>query len=259
MAHSRRGLPHSPAEARGQAAVGLLGAALIILLGVAAFGALGHALLGRGRLQRAADLAAISAARAMREDFPRLFEPARDPRGRPNPRHLERREYLARASVAAAEVARANGARGAAPRVSFPDGSSFAPLRVRVRLAGTVSGREGGRGGAVRTSASAEAELMPPANIARADPWSGGYPGPFAYRQGKPMRPDVALAFDRELRAALAESVWHTGCTSWYVDENGNDPNQWPCLWSTYRRRTARIDPGAYELTTPAPDRELTA
>jgi cation diffusion facilitator CzcD-associated flavoprotein CzcO len=56
-------------------------------------------------------------------------------------------------------------------------------------------------------------------------------------------------AFDRELRAALARSVWHTGCTSWYVDENGNDPNQWPWLWSTYRKRAERIEPGVYELS----------
>jgi cation diffusion facilitator CzcD-associated flavoprotein CzcO len=55
-------------------------------------------------------------------------------------------------------------------------------------------------------------------------------------------------AFDRELRAALATSVWHTGCTSWYVDENGNDPNQWPWVWSTYRRRAEQIDSSAYEL-----------
>ena len=49
-------------------------------------------------------------------------------------------------------------------------------------------------------------------------------------------------------------TVWHTGCTNWYVDENGNDPNQWPWLWSTYRRRTAALEPGAYELTRrPAP------
>jgi len=55
-------------------------------------------------------------------------------------------------------------------------------------------------------------------------------------------------AFDRELRAALAGSVWHTGCTSWYVDENGHDPNQWPWLWSTYRKRAETIEPGVYEL-----------
>jgi cation diffusion facilitator CzcD-associated flavoprotein CzcO len=64
------------------------------------------------------------------------------------------------------------------------------------------------------------------------------------------VRPEAAEAFDRELRAALAGTVWHSGCTNWYVDENGNDPNQWPWLWSTYRRRTARIEPGTYELST---------
>ena len=62
------------------------------------------------------------------------------------------------------------------------------------------------------------------------------------------VRRDAAQAFDRGLRVALAETVWHTGCTSWYLDEHGNDPNQWPWLWSTYRRRTARLTPGAYEL-----------
>jgi cation diffusion facilitator CzcD-associated flavoprotein CzcO len=65
--------------------------------------------------------------------------------------------------------------------------------------------------------------------------------------------------FDRELRVALAGTVWHSGCTNWYVDENGNDPNQWPWLWSSYRRRTARIDPGAYELTAPSHERAPTA
>jgi cation diffusion facilitator CzcD-associated flavoprotein CzcO len=70
------------------------------------------------------------------------------------------------------------------------------------------------------------------------------------------VRRQAAERFDRELRAALAGSVWHTGCTNWYVDENGNDPNQWPWVWSTYRRRAARISPAAYRLGTPAPARE---
>jgi cation diffusion facilitator CzcD-associated flavoprotein CzcO len=70
------------------------------------------------------------------------------------------------------------------------------------------------------------------------------------------VRRAAAEAFDRELRAALARTVWHTGCTSWYVDEDGNDPSQWPWLWSTYRRRTARVDPAVYELSRSAPARE---
>jgi hypothetical protein len=63
------------------------------------------------------------------------------------------------------------------------------------------------------------------------------------------VRREVADAFDRELRDALAGTVWHTGCTNWYVDENGNDPSQWPWLWRDYRRRTARLDPDAYSLS----------
>ncbi len=62
------------------------------------------------------------------------------------------------------------------------------------------------------------------------------------------VRREAAERFDRELREALVGTVWHSGCTNWYVDENGNDPSQWPWTWSNYRRRTARLAPGAYEL-----------
>lgn len=62
------------------------------------------------------------------------------------------------------------------------------------------------------------------------------------------LRPRAAETFDRELREALAGTVWQTGCTSWYVDEQGNNPNNWPWTQTAYRRRAARIDPAAYEL-----------
>jgi cation diffusion facilitator CzcD-associated flavoprotein CzcO len=62
------------------------------------------------------------------------------------------------------------------------------------------------------------------------------------------VRREAADRFDRELRARLEETVWHSGCTNWYVDENGNDPSQWPWLYSTYRRRARRLEPGAYRV-----------
>ena len=65
------------------------------------------------------------------------------------------------------------------------------------------------------------------------------------------VRRERTDAFNRELRMALAGTVWHTGCTSWYVDEDGNDPNQWPWMWSTYRRRTQHLEPGAYDTGRP--------
>jgi cation diffusion facilitator CzcD-associated flavoprotein CzcO len=63
------------------------------------------------------------------------------------------------------------------------------------------------------------------------------------------VRPEAAEGFDRELRAALAKTVWHSGCSNWYVDENGNDPSNWPWVWSAYRRRTEQLEPGAYSLS----------
>ena len=62
------------------------------------------------------------------------------------------------------------------------------------------------------------------------------------------VRSEAAQAFDRELREALVGTVWQTGCDSWYVDDAGNNPNNWPWLWATYKRRTARVDPAAYQL-----------
>jgi cation diffusion facilitator CzcD-associated flavoprotein CzcO len=59
---------------------------------------------------------------------------------------------------------------------------------------------------------------------------------------------EAAEAFDRELRAALVGTVWQSGCKSYYLDENGNNPAIWPWHWSAYRRRTARLEPGAYEV-----------
>ena len=65
------------------------------------------------------------------------------------------------------------------------------------------------------------------------------------------IRRQVADAFDAELRAALAGTVWHTGCTNWYVDDSGHDPSQWPWTFTAYRRRASRIDPAAYEIGHP--------
>jgi cation diffusion facilitator CzcD-associated flavoprotein CzcO len=64
------------------------------------------------------------------------------------------------------------------------------------------------------------------------------------------LRQQAAERFDRELRAALRETVWHSGCTNWYVDERGNDPNQWPWTWSAYRRRTATLSHDDYQLSS---------
>jgi hypothetical protein len=203
-----RGRPPVLRAERGQASILLLGIAFVALAGVVTLGAFGQALGAKGGHQRAADLAAVSAARAMRDAYPRLFEPAWLRPGVPNPRHLERGEYLAIARAAAVRTGAGNGVRVEPRDVRF-DGDAVAPVRVTVELHGatTVTAAPGQE---IPVDARATAELSPPAAAGTAFPASasgGGYSGRLEYRQGKPMRPDVALAFDRMERAARADGV----------------------------------------------------
>src|SRR6187399_39629 len=115
----------------GQALPLALGAAFALIAAALALVTIAGAITGKGRAQRAADLAAISAARSMRDDLARLLSPPRLPSGSPDPRHIEKAAYLARARAAAIDAGKANGVSPTHLRVSFPDGQSFAPVQVR--------------------------------------------------------------------------------------------------------------------------------
>ena len=189
----------------GQALPLVLGLAMLAAVAALAIAWLGVAATGSERLQRAADLAAVSAARSMRDDHHRLFLPTRTPRGAPVAAHLSDPEYRARARIAAGRAARANGMAGADLAVSFPQ-DGFAPTRVRVRLVAAIA-TESGRaaGGPVAVTATAEARPQPASlaqDAAQLRAEGGGYAGPLVERQGKRMRPDVAAAFDRLHAAA---------------------------------------------------------
>ena len=171
-------------------------------------GAFGQALGLKGRHQRAADLAAVSAGHAMSRVYLRLFEPRVLPSGLPNPHHLPRRRYLAIAREAAMRAGRRNGVAIGARDVSFPK-LSFAPTRVTVAARGSGSVKVPGavRPQALAVRATANAELAPGAGATLSGVGSGGgYDGPLAYRMGRAMRPDVALAFDRLAAAARREA-----------------------------------------------------
>jgi hypothetical protein len=190
-------------EQAGQALPLALGGAFALIVAALALVAIAGAMIGKGRVQRAADLAAISAARSMRDDLPRLLSPSRLPDGSPNPGHIEKATYLTHAKAAAVAAATANGVSTACLHVSFPDADSFAPVQAEVVVA---AGIEVGRGDS-HTEASAVAEAGVSSSSGGESPAAmasgGGYSGPLVYRQGHGMRPDVGVAFDRMSAAAL--------------------------------------------------------
>jgi hypothetical protein len=192
---------------RGQASLLMLGVVGAVLAGAVVLFAFGNALGAKGRHQRAADLAAISAAHVMRDLYPRLFEPPFIEPDVANPRHLEEAEYRALAVAAAVRGGRRNGVEIDAGDVTFP-ASGFAPTRVTVRVRGQARVRLPGgprrrgdtrvhavgderlRGGSGRDAfarvpirARATAELLPDAGGGMPGHASGGgYDGPLAYR-----------------------------------------------------------------------------
>lgn len=176
---------------RGQAAILLLGVVAAVIAGALILAAFGQAYGARAHAQRVADLSAIAAAQSMRDAYPRLFEPPFVEPGVPNPRHLDRAAYLDLARAAAVRGAARNGGSIGSGDVRFPGASSFAPTRVSVQVRGEadvhVTARGPGAHRHVPVEAEATAELSPgtgPTGVTS----GGGYSGPLAYRQKKPLR-----------------------------------------------------------------------
>jgi soluble lytic murein transglycosylase-like protein len=194
----------------------MLGLVAVILAGALVLFGFGQALGARGHVQRAADLAAVSAAQVMRRNFTRLFEPPWLEDGLPNPRHLSSGAYLALARAAALRAAVRNGVRRRGVEVAFPE-SRFAPTRVTVAVRDVAAVRlPDDRRHPVEVRARATAEIAAGTLGMPTQASGGGYHGPLAYRQGKPMRPDVSLAFDRMAAAARDEAGLALLVTSGY-------------------------------------------
>lgn len=165
---------------RGQAAPVLLGGLLLLVAGGVALVWVAAGIAAHGARQRAADLGALAAARALLDQRPQALE-----------RPAAALQLAAQARAAADRTARANGAR----RVTVRVGAGPLPDRVTVLVADPVRLPGGVRiGGRARAVAAVAAGLAPIGD--------GEYTGPLAHRQGRPMRPDVALAFDRLAAAA---------------------------------------------------------
>lgn len=63
-------------------------------------------------------------------------------------------------------------------------------------------------------------------------------------------RQDAQDAWNDDLQARLAKSVWNTGgCSSWYLDAHGRNTLAWPRSTFAFRRELAQWDATAYDLT----------
>jgi hypothetical protein len=170
---------------RGQALVLLVGSLMAIVAGAAALAWLAAGLVAAGQRQRAADLGALAGARALLDTRLRGGGPP------------------------AEEIARATAVRNGARAVSVTVSAGGWTPRVTVVVSDPIRGP-----GGVLARGRARAVAEPAGGVVAGD---GTYSGPLAERDGKPMRPDVALAYDRLSAAANAaghrlvvESGWRS-------------------------------------------------
>lgn len=62
------------------------------------------------------------------------------------------------------------------------------------------------------------------------------------------VQPKVQAAFNANLQNRLGDTVWASGCKSWYQTSQGKNTTLWPGLTVEYRRKTRKINPCDYKL-----------
>ena len=69
------------------------------------------------------------------------------------------------------------------------------------------------------------------------------------------VRPEVVERFNAAIDRRMTDTVWSTGCKSWYLDDTGRNGTLWPDWTFMFRRRAERFDPAEYEIAQPQPSR----
>ena len=59
--------------------------------------------------------------------------------------------------------------------------------------------------------------------------------------------------YNDEIRAAMPNTTWTTGCKSWYIDRNGLNTSLWPDFSFRFKRALSRFDPSEYLVYAPVP------
>jgi len=62
------------------------------------------------------------------------------------------------------------------------------------------------------------------------------------------VREEAQQRFVDGVQGELGDTVWQSGCSSWYLDAQGRNPTIWPEFTVSYWRRTRRLDPTDFVL-----------
>jgi cation diffusion facilitator CzcD-associated flavoprotein CzcO len=64
------------------------------------------------------------------------------------------------------------------------------------------------------------------------------------------VKRDVQDAFNARIQSSMKNTVWNSGCKSWYVDKNGKNVTLWPGFTFSFRAKTKKLVPSNYSMRT---------
>jgi len=62
------------------------------------------------------------------------------------------------------------------------------------------------------------------------------------------IKPQAQARFVNDVQAELKQTVWNSGCKSWYIDEKGRNTTLWPGFTFAYRLKTRRFKLNKYTI-----------
>ena len=62
------------------------------------------------------------------------------------------------------------------------------------------------------------------------------------------LKAAIQKNYNLEIQEKLKNTVWASGCKSWYQTENGKNTTIYPALTITFRKKTRHINPEDYEV-----------
>jgi cation diffusion facilitator CzcD-associated flavoprotein CzcO len=62
------------------------------------------------------------------------------------------------------------------------------------------------------------------------------------------VKPEAQQRYNDAIQQKLADTVWASGCQSYYLDSKGKNTTIWPSLTTTYRKATRQANPADYDV-----------
>ena len=62
------------------------------------------------------------------------------------------------------------------------------------------------------------------------------------------VRPEVQAAYNADVQQRMENTVWTSGCASWYLDDRGRNTTLWPGSTVGFRRALRRFEPADYAM-----------